>query len=58
MWLTVVCTLPASSLSYSSESQVSLMFSMVSSFIKLSRAPLHTGDVAPARWGGVGWMCP
>ncbi|EDL91110.1 rCG56292, isoform CRA_e [Rattus norvegicus] len=30
-------------LSYSSESQVSLMFSMVSSFIKLSWAPLHTG---------------
>lgn len=49
------CVLSASLLNYSSESQASLMFSTASSFIKLSWAPLHTGDGEPALWGGVGW---
>lgn len=40
-----VCALSASLLNYSSVSQASLMFSMVSSFIKLSWAPPHTGLV-------------
>lgn len=49
-----VCALSASLLNYNSVSQASLMFSTVSSFIKLSWAPLHTGDGEPALGGGVG----
>lgn len=51
-----VCALSASLLNYSSVSQASLMFSMVSSFIKLSWAPPHTGDGERALGGGLGGM--